>query len=175
MADAIAIAAVLVILWAVFSKNLLTTDSGGLPVDPGVVPETPQPGEVSASPAAPSLGSKITLFAQAIAHAEGFGQPGAVPTLSNNPGDLGPGDTGVAGVFHDGSVVSQLPDAATGWKLLEQKISNAFNGQSSVYNTNMTFVEWAQKYAGDWANWSKNVAGYLRVDPNTRIADWLQQ
>ena len=174
MADAVAIAAVLVILWAVFSKNLLATDNGGLTLDTSVPPGTPQPGQNSTSPA-PDLSTKIKQFAQAIGVAEGFGQPDAVPTLYNNPGDLGPGDTGYEGVFHGGSIVSQLPDVATGWRLLEQKIANAFSGQSSVYNSNMTFAEWAQKYAGDWVNWSKNVAGYLGVDPNTRISDWLQQ
>lgn len=118
--------------------------------------------------------SKIQEFAQAIAHAEGFGVPGAVPTIFHNPGDLGPGDTGIAGSAHGGSVVSQLPDDATGWAMLYRKVGNIFAGKSNVYSTSMTIREVAQRYAGDWQNWANNVAADLGVSVDTTLDEWLQ-
>jgi hypothetical protein len=117
---------------------------------------------------------KVQRFAQAIAKAEGFGKPGAVPTLSHNPGDLGPGDTGYQGRFTAGSVVSQLPDDETGWQKLRDKLRRIFSGKSTTYSPNMTITEMAQKYAGDWQNWSNNVSADLGVSPDTRISDWLE-
>lgn len=136
-------------------------NSGGYPV-------TQQP--------APNLQAKISQFVQAVAHAEGFGQPGAVPTTHHNPGDLGPGDCpGFPFDYHSGSNVCQLPDDATGWNFLTTKITNAFTGRSAVYSPNMTILQFARSYAGNWQDWANNVAGALGVTTNTVIADWLSQ
>lgn len=132
--------------------------------NPNATQGTPQPVDLS---------GKIQQWAQAIAAAEGFGIPGAVPTTHHNPGDLGPGDTGFPGEWHSGSEVSQLPDDATGWTMLTRKLVNIVNGNSSVYNINMTFTQFAQHYAGDWQNWANNVASHLGVSPSSRISDWL--
>src|SRR6267142_4399601 len=61
--------------------------------------------------------AKIILFARAIAFAEGFGTPGAIPTKYHNPGDLKPVDgtaayfTGQSGVGVGGHAIF-LNDAA---------------------------------------------------------------
>lgn len=134
-------------------------------------------GAGAALPGAP-IQSKVIQFAQAIAHAEGFGIPGTVPTRFHNPGDLGPGDCGsecISSTFTAGSNVCQLKDDDTGWRLLYAKLQRIFDGRSSVYNVNMTFTQFAQKYAGDWQNWVNNVTRVLGVTPQTTIREWLAQ
>ena len=145
------------------------TDSTGY----GVPPDYVDPGGgVVFMPA--NIESKVQEFCNAIAHAEGFGVPGAVPTTHHNPGDLGPGDCpGYPYDFHSGSNVCQLPSDDVGWAFLQNKIRNAFNGHSHVFSPSMTITQWAQKYAGDWQNWAKNVAAYLGVSPDTVISDWI--
>lgn len=118
-------------------------------------------------------GDAVWRFCQAIAHAEGYGaDPNNVPTVRHNPGDLGPGDTGYPGAFTDGSNVSYMPDDATGWQALYAKISRIFNGNSSAYPNTLTILQMAQKYAGDWKNWSNNVSIDLGVSQDTRLIDW---
>lgn len=161
------------VLFSVGAWYYLTQNAGELSLEGGYM----TPVDMSGAPgpvAVPNLEGKIWEFAYAIAFAEGFGVPGKVPTLYHNPGDLGPGDTGFQGEEHSGSVVSKLPDDATGWQLLYNKIARAFAGQSSVYSANMTIMEWAQKYAADSQVWANNVASYLGLTPDTRIVDWLQ-
>lgn len=136
----------------------------------------PDAGTPATDPGSASIESKIQEWAHAIAHAEGFGVPGAAPTTHNNPGDLGPGDTGYPGEFHGGSVISKLPDEETGWAFLTKKLTRIVNGQSTTYNTGMTFADMGKVYAPpNWANWAKNVTDFLGVTPDTRIADWLNQ
>lgn len=118
--------------------------------------------------------AKIQELAKAIAFAEGFGKPGAVPTTFNNPGDLGPGDLGTSypAEKKGGSYVSKLPSADVGWQPLYDKLTNIFNARSSVYNPGMTIREMGKKYAGDSESWSKNVASYLGITPDTTLAEW---
>lgn len=135
-------------------------------------------GSAAPQPSVPGvpMNTKVIQFAQAIAHAEGFGVPGAVPTRAHNPGDLGPGDCGslcLGQIAATGSMVCILKDDATGWGLLYGKIGRIFDGQSRVYNVNMTIERFAQSYAGDWMNWSRNVAAQLGVTPQTTIQEWL--
>ena len=63
----------------------------------------------------------VSLLADAIAHREGYGKPGAVPTRDNNPGDLrhsphashtgeGPNDIGI------------IDTPADGWADLERQL-----------------------------------------------------
>ena len=118
-------------------------------------------------------GDAIWRFCQAVAYAEGYGANSSnAPTSHHNPGDLGPGDTGYPGESHGGSVVSFMPDDATGWSALYQKWARIFAGKSSTYPNTLTIVQAAQKYAGDWANWARNVSSDLGVSQNTRLIDW---
>lgn len=118
-------------------------------------------------------GDKIWQFAQAIAGAEGYGVKASnAPTTHCNPGDLGPGDTGYPGEFHGGSNVSQLPSHEIGWQCLRKKLERCFAGKSSTFKPEMTFLQFAQKYAGDWQNWCNNVTRELGVPPTMRVIDW---
>lgn len=124
---------------------------------------------------APDLDSKVEEIIQAVGKGEGFGVPGAIPTVTHNPGDLGPGDTGTAWevINASGSQVSVLPDDDTGWHYLRVKFRRILTGQSQVYSLDMTFTQVAQKYAGDWSNWVRNVTRELRVQPSTTLRQWL--
>lgn len=176
--------AILATLILVAAAYLLLTQEGGSPLNTlvdsfaGIGDSgggVPAQGPTVALPVAVSV-NKVVQFAQAIAHAEGFGIAGTVPTRFHNPGDLGPGDCGgecLSSTFTAGSNVCMLRDDATGWALLYQKIQRVFDGHSSVYNVNMTIEEFAKHYAGDWGNWSRNVAAYLGVTPQTTVRDWL--
>jgi hypothetical protein len=139
----------------------------------GIITMPDQPTDTSSAPSVPDISSKVQQWAQAIAHAEGFGISGAVPTTHHNPGDLGPGDTGYPGDAHSGSIVSVLPSDDIGWAYLYGKLNKIIAGNSSVYSIQMTWVQFAQKYAGDWQHWAVNVANQLGVNPNSRIVDWL--
>jgi hypothetical protein len=118
-------------------------------------------------------GDKLWDFCRAIAAAEGYGADSHnVPTSHHNPGDLSPQDTGHGGEFHDGSTVSQLPDDDFGWQLLRLKLENIFAGKSKTYSPQMTFVQFAHIYAGDWKNWVANVCRELKVKKDTRLSEW---
>lgn len=118
-------------------------------------------------------GDAVWRFCQAVAFAEGYGADSSnAPTTHHNPGDLGPGDTGYPGESHGGSIVSLMPDDATGWSALYQKWARIFAGNSSAYPNTLTILQAAQKYAGDWANWAKNVSSDLGASQNTRLIDW---
>ena len=120
-------------------------------------------------------GDPIWRFCQAIAIAEGYGaDPNNAPTSHHNPGDLGPADTGYAGEEHGGSVVSKMPTDEQGWQDLYNKISRVFAGMSHTYHKTMTIRQFAELYAGDSVNWSRNVAADLNVPEDTRLIDWYQ-
>jgi hypothetical protein len=111
-----------------------------------------------------------TDLASAIAHAEGFGVPGAIPTLAHNPGDLvmpwlkGP-KMGAAGIHI-------FPDDATGWAALEHELSDIMCGKSCVYTRSMTILDMAQKWTiTQQSFWANNVADFLRANGRTASID----
>jgi len=123
-------------------------------------------------------GDAIWAICQAIAHAEGYDRgPGVAPFDCNNPGDLSPGDehgfpTAGPAEFHGGSYVIHFATATGGWSALYAKISNIANGNSSVYQADMSWVEIGEKYAAD-PQWAYHVAADLGVDPDSSVADYL--
>lgn len=109
-------------------------------------------------------------LAQAIAHAEGFGVAGAIPTLAHNPGDLvmpnwkGP-KMGAEGI-------SVFPDDGTGWAALEHQLTLIRTRQSHVYVPSMTIQDMAQKWtATQQLEWANNVADFLRANGRTASID----
>jgi hypothetical protein len=117
-------------------------------------------------------GNKIWDICRAIAEAEGYDTDGAAFHL-NNPGDLSPGDehgfpTIGPAEFHDGSYIIHFATALDGWNALFQKVSNIVEGKSKVYGQYWTITQIASKYAGDSANWAKNVGAILGIDPNSQ-------
>lgn len=127
----------------------------------------------------------VTDFAEGVAEAEGYYVAGSVPQRAHNPGDLGPGDTGVDAVIHAvGSDVSVLaPDNgdAQGWNFLYEKLDRVMRGASAVYSPSMTFNEFAEKYVGtrgDWVDEAQHIVDHLvgagyAVDVNTTLREYM--
>jgi hypothetical protein len=106
---------------------------------------------------------KIKRIAEAIAKAEGYGVPGATPTVRNNPGDLkGP----------DGEI-RWFATAEEGWNALYRQVAMMFTGESRYYRPDMTIAEIARIYTGEstYMNWANNVARFLGVTPETRLIE----
>jgi hypothetical protein len=118
------------------------------------------------------LSKTMTRLAQLIAHQEGFGIPGDIPTRDNNPGDLrhsphsshageGPNDIG------------EIPTAAEGWADLERQLR--------IYaNRGLTLEEMINEYAppedgNATSTYLQNVCAGLGLPPNTLVSIALHQ
>lgn len=131
-------------------------------------------GAITNDPSTWPTGDSVWDVCRAIAVAEGANIHGSNPDRLNNPGDISDG----AGQFgfenHSGSAVTKFPDKQTGWNWLHDKIQHAFvDGTSQVYNADMTWTQFAQKYAGDWQNWLDNVTLQLGIDSESRVGDYF--
>lgn len=94
-----------------------------------------------------------SILARAIASAEGFGLPGAIPTVRNNPGDLKLG----------GDSITSFPTKSAGWAALMRQLALIASGQSAYYTPAMTLREFAQTWtATEQSAWANNVLAYLR-------------
>ena len=120
--------------------------------------------------------SNVERFAHAIAKAEGYGMKHVIPTRYHNPGDLKavkgftyPGQIGIGKGRH----VIFANDAA-GWNALYYQIGKMVSGESRHYLPSMTIEQVARKYAGNWRQWSTNVAHNLGVPANTTLAEVLE-
>jgi hypothetical protein len=115
------------------------------------------------------------MLANAIAIAEGFGVPGAVPTRANNPGDIAFGDIGYGVANSAGVTIYASP--SDGWAALYNQLNLIFSLQSHVYNPAMTFLDMAVKWTGgdNAGAWAANVAASLGVQTSTTLADWAGQ
>lgn len=125
-------------------------------------------------------GDRIWDIARAIAHAEGADQEGSNPDRLNNPGDISDGISTYGSEFHSGSNITNFPDKKTGWQWLYNKLDNINRGGSHVYSRDFSWVEIAHdpatgatRWAGDWENWSNNVAAALGVDPSSTFGDYV--
>lgn len=123
-----------------------------------------------------ALAPSLYDLAQAIARAEGYGVPGAVPTRANNPGDLVPpnwtGDTANSA----GVAVFRSPDE--GWAALYHQLALILSGRSHVYAPTDTIAQLAAKWTGgDQSDaWAANVVSALQakghaVSTDTMLAD----
>jgi hypothetical protein len=124
---------------------------------------------ITNDPATWPSGSPIWSICQAIALAEGAHMAGSVPDRLNNPGDISDGGSVYGSEAHSGSNVTHFPTKEIGWSWLYSKVLNAATGQSRVYLPSMTWVQIAQKWAGNWQAWVGNVTTYLGVDPNSTL------
>jgi hypothetical protein len=108
--------------------------------------------------------STQTDLADAIAYAEGFGVPGALPTVNNNPGDL-----------TSGGQLNVYPDSTAGYTALQGQLDRIAAGQSKYYNPSMSISQIGQVYANGDPNWASNVADYLGVSPDTPFSSVYSQ
>ena len=118
-------------------------------------------------------GDKVWDVCRAIAKAEGANVPNSNPDKLNNPGDLSDGFDKYGGEPHSGSNVTNFPDKETGWQWLYNKIKRAADGKSTVFKPDMTWTQFAQKYAGDWKNWVNNVTKELGVSSDDKFGDYF--
>jgi hypothetical protein len=85
-----------------------------------------------------------TRLAQLIAQEEGFGIPGAIPTIDNNPGDLthSPHSSHVG---EDPNAIGEIDTVADGWADLERQLQ--------IYaERGLTLEEMVAEYAPDDSN-----------------------
>ena len=107
--------------------------------------------------------SVVVAIAQAIANAEGFGQPGAIPTVRNNPGDI----ENLSGV------VKTYDTVQDGWNALYDYIQRMIDG-TWIYNTGQTWAQIGGIYSGTPGGpWATNVASFLGVDVNSTLGDYV--
>jgi hypothetical protein len=124
-----------------------------------------------------TLGDKIWVICNAIAHAEGANISGSVPDRLNNPGDITDGSStfGIGFIDSiDNSKLTQFPDKATGWKWLYDKVNRIASDNSRMgVNSNSTWEEISQKWATRWRPWVNSVTSNLGVSSNSTIGQYL--
>lgn len=108
----------------------------------------------------------MSSIANAIANAEGYGQPNAIPTLANNPGDLVLGDMGYGTM---GNGITVFPSSQSGYDALNNQISLIQSGKSSVYSPNESIAQIGNTWSGGDPNWATNVSSSLGVSPNSSL------
>jgi hypothetical protein len=104
-------------------------------------------------------------MARAIARAEGFGVPGAIPTVRHNPGNI----RMLSAPFD----IATYESDADGWAALYRQVSLMLYGGSRVYSPDMPLSEVARLYTGEarYMDWAWNVARVLGVTPDTPFAE----
>lgn len=112
-------------------------------------------------------------LAQAIAHAEGFGQVGAIPTRANNPLDLVVGDRGLGTLGAENITV--FPTAEDGWAAAETEMDLIRTRHSRWYTPSTSLAEMAARYAPGQPNWLVNVLDWLKKHghPNAQTSTCL--
>lgn len=115
--------------------------------------------------------SNVIKIAQAIAKAEGFGIPDAIPTRANNPGDLTGADAGsfpTFGTMNEDGVI-HFAHVEDGWTRLYVKVARMLAGQSEVYPLDWTLDQVGMEYSHGDLNWAKNVAADLGIPTSTTL------
>lgn len=161
MITALLVALAAVAAW--LSKRFL---GGATPIIPGARP----PADTGSASSIYSSG--IVALANAIAAAEGFGIPGAIPTRANNPGNLV--IPGWKGETLGAEGISVFATADEGWKRLYNQLQLIKDGRSRVYTLNDTIATMGAKWAPhDGGNWAANVSRVLQMPLTTRLGDLL--
>lgn len=125
---------------------------------------------------------KVKAFAEAIAYAEGFGKPGAIPTRSHNPGDLRPPNgvvnfwTGQVGIDAGHAV---FVDDNAGWLALYRQVTLMAENKSNFYDLTMSIAQVGKIYAESDTNasgvgpWAKNVCSKLGISPSILLGEFF--
>src|SRR5271169_1701078 len=111
------------------------------------------------------LQARVVALSAAIAHAEGFWVPGALPRIHNSPGAL----------LEGGSANGVFSTRLAGFDALAAKVARILEGGSVEYPTSLRWTDFAERWTGgDHAgSWCDSVTDDLYLDPATRIVDWL--
>jgi hypothetical protein len=135
--------------------------------------------QITQDPATWPAGDRIWDICRAVALAEGYNLgPDHAPFDLNNPGDLSPGDeagfaTAGPSQFHGGSQVIHFATARDGWGALYHKFNDAAFGLSRIYAPEMSWEQIGALYAGDAADWVRNVTAVLGVDPRASLGAYV--
>jgi hypothetical protein len=101
---------------------------------------------VTSDTGSPIASAGILALARGVARGEGFLIVGSLPQRSNNPGDLtksfGNAVTGVAN--KEGVLI--FATVQDGWNALYSQLGLIFSGNSRVYKTSMSILEFAQAW-----------------------------
>lgn len=105
---------------------------------------------------------QVQRIAQAISVAEGYGKPGEIPTVRNNPGNIRD-PSGAIGTYATNE---------DGWEALYRQV-RAMLVPSSLYDPSWPLTEIARVYTGESAymNWANNVAAVLGVSTDTPFGE----
>lgn len=116
----------------------------------------------------------VIKFARAIAHAEGFGLPGKIPTRCHNPGDLAEGDMGNGTARSVGIGAADITIFATdsdGWAALYRQVRKILSGASRYYTLDMSLLKLGSVYAESPVAWGTNFAEHFGVETTTTLVD----
>jgi hypothetical protein len=114
-----------------------------------------------AAAAAPS--AAVQAFAHAISVAEGYGVPGAIPTVRNNPGDLKWGTDDI----------TTFPTADAGWSALYEDILKMLAGGFG-YSPDDTLASVGSKYTATEPDiWTANVVADLNAQGYSTLRELL--
>lgn len=125
----------------------------------------------------PKYPQTVIDLAKAIAHAEGFGISGTVPTRAHNPGDLKIPNWNGAVTGSEG--ISVFLTDEQGWTALYDQLLRIQIGHSHVYNLKMSFTEFSRHWTDTQeSNWLINVIYSLQtlgysLDENTTLSDYF--
>ena len=152
-------AAVTIGILSIWKRRAPVVDPPGNAIDDGVWMPGPS-----------NYTEQVQNFARAIAYAEGFGIPGAIPTVAKNPGDLViPGWSPTMG----SAGIAVFDSEEYGWSRLYRQIDLIIRGNSNYYDLDMTLAAMGRTYAGGDLNWARNVASYLNVSTSTTLGQVL--
>ena len=123
---------------------------------------------------------RIIQICYAIAHAEGFGLAGALPTIRHNPGDIMQRQP-------DGSfAVRTYADDEAGFSAQYSLIQSIVEGRNSLYQpADMPIIRFAGIYTTgkpnaaqtsvNVANWAQDVATRLGLTVNDSLLDFMRE
>lgn len=111
----------------------------------------------------PGTTAQIERIARAISVAEGYGVPGAIPTIRNNPGNI----------RSSAGPIATYPTPSDGWTALYRQVGLMLSGASAYYRPSMSLAQVARVYTGEAAfmNWARIVAGKLGVSTETPFGE----
>jgi hypothetical protein len=127
---------------------------------------------MSANPSVAALTGTNAAIDQAIAQFEGFGNPGTLATVNNNPGNIIAGSFATSyGATGSNSGFAVFPDVASGNAAQDALVQNYINGGASV---NDLINAWAPPTApgnspAATQNYSNFVANSLGISPTTPL------
>jgi hypothetical protein len=121
-----------------------------------------------------TLENRKTKLMVAIASAEGFGQPNAIPTDANNPGDLTKSlGFSTTGETLGGAKIVVFSSEDDGWGALDRQLTLIQNG-TSLHKLTDSILAFAQSYtATEQEAWANNVAASLGTSPDSLLSDYL--